>query len=286
MEKLVPTEYARHLISSGQEAKLGGERRHITTYFADIVGFTRLSHILPPEELVIVLSEYLELLSNEVIDFGGTLDKFNGDDVMAFWGAPTVTSDHGFMAIKCALASLQTLESMHTEWREQGRPTLSASFGIATGDVIVGNVGNKQRMNYTVIGDSVNLASRLQGLNRIYQTHILIADQTAQESKGKLVLRLIDVVAVYNREEAVNIYEPLSLIESATPTHHQIADLHNQAMSAYQTQNYAKAIELFDQVLQIKPHDGPAAVLKARCEQYQLNPPPSDWNGVYQMTLK
>ncbi|MES1227172.1 MAG: adenylate/guanylate cyclase domain-containing protein, partial [Armatimonadota bacterium] len=121
LEKLVPAEYARWLISSGQEARLGGERRHLTTYFGDIIGFTSLSHDLAPEELMKVLTEYLDLLSNEVLAHGGTIDKFNGDDVMAFWGAPTLTDDHALAACRSALKSVKAVQNMHLEWSDHGR---------------------------------------------------------------------------------------------------------------------------------------------------------------------
>ncbi|MEZ5164100.1 MAG: adenylate/guanylate cyclase domain-containing protein, partial [Fimbriimonadaceae bacterium] len=116
-------------------------------------------------------------------------------------GAPTITSDHAVVAVKCALHSLKGLERMHFEWSEEGRPILTASFGIATGDVIVGNVGNKRRMNYTVIGDSVNLASRLQSLNKFYGTNILISNKTYLEASDEILARMVDVVGVFNREE-------------------------------------------------------------------------------------
>lgn len=286
MEKLVPTEYARHLIASGKEATLGGERRHITTYFGDIVGFTRLSHQLPPEELVVVLAEYLDVLSNEVETFGGTLDKFNGDDVMAFWGAPTLTSDHALMAVKSALASLQTLENLHSDWREQGRPVLSASFGIATGDVIVGNVGNQRRMNYTVIGDSVNLASRLQGLNKFYGTHILVSESTANECGDAIVVRPIDIVQVFNREEPVRIFQPIALTETASPADLNLASLHAEAFEAYEKRQFAKAAQVFESILALYPNDGPASILHARSLEFLKTPPPSSWKGATELGFK
>lgn len=286
MEKLVPTEYARHLITSGQEARLGGERRHITTSFGDIVGFTRLSHQLPPEELVVVLAEYLDVLSGEVLRYSGTLDKFNGDDVMAFWGAPTVTGDHASMAVKTALSTLDRLDHMHIEWREQGRPVLSASFGIATGDVIVGNVGNQQRMNYTVIGDSVNLASRLQGLNKFYKTHILIGPVTAAECAGQFLLRRVDTVYVFGRDEPVTIYEPLVDADRASTAQRVLVDKTKEAFDAYDRRMWTRAAQIFEEVMEHAPGDGPSAILHARCLEFLRNPPPPGWNGAYELRSK
>ncbi|MCB0826489.1 MAG: adenylate/guanylate cyclase domain-containing protein [Armatimonadetes bacterium] len=286
LEKLVPSEYARTLIASGREAKLGGERRHITTYFGDIVGFTKLSHELPPEELIAVLGEYLEVLSNEILETGGTLDKFNGDDVMAFWGAPTITSDHAVVAVKCALHSLKGLERMHFEWSEEGRPILTASFGIATGDVIVGNVGNKRRMNYTVIGDSVNLASRLQSLNKFYGTNILISNKTYLEASDEILARMVDVVGVFNREEPEPIYEPLAIKAHATPEQVELVEMHNAAAEAYLARDWVKARDLFAKVVALDPEDGPARILHTRCENFIELPPDDDWSGAYQMSWK
>lgn len=286
MEKLVPADYARALIASGEEAKLGGQRRHLTTYFADIVGFTRLSHELPPEELLEVLSEYLDVLSNVVLESGGTVDKFNGDDVMAFWGAPTVVADHAAAAVRSALRSIQALEKLHGELQERDLPVLSASFGIATGDVIVGNVGSKRRMTYTVIGDSVNLASRLQGLNKFYQSHILASDSTRQEAQTEFVWRRIDRVAVFGRDLPEVIWEPLVLAEIATEADRWVVDRTEEAFRCLWDRDFAGAENAFGSVLELRPGDGPATVLRERAIRYRQEPPDDDWDGSFQMTLK
>ncbi|MBS1708518.1 MAG: adenylate/guanylate cyclase domain-containing protein [Armatimonadetes bacterium] len=286
LEKLVPTEYARWLISSGQEAKLGGERRHITTYFADIIGFTALSQDLPPEELVDVLTEYLDVLSAEVLRHGGTVDKFNGDDVMAFWGAPTVTTDHAVAACRAAYSSLASLDSLHVEWRNHGRPLLRASFGIATGDVVVGNVGSRQRMNYTVIGDSVNMASRLQGLNKFYGTNILLGRGTYEEAGSAIVARHIDRVAVFGRDDPEDVYELLAMADHATELQIKLAELHKEAMRAYLGRDWDGAVAALDKVLHYMPHDGPARVLAERAREYHSQPPGKNWDGSVQMMAK
>ncbi|MBS1724889.1 MAG: adenylate/guanylate cyclase domain-containing protein [Armatimonadetes bacterium] len=286
LEKLVPSEYARWLIATGQEARLGGERRHITTYFGDIIGFTALSEKMEPEDLVEVLAEYLDVLSSEVIASGGTVDKFNGDDVMAFWGAPNPIDDHAFMACKSAIASQKTLAALHNEWKEHGRPIMRASFGISTGDVIVGNVGSRQRMNYTVIGDAVNLASRLQALNKYYSTEILLGPIARQEAGDRIVARMVDWVSVVGRDEPVRVFELLALREEATPDDLFVAEKHNEAMDLYRMRQWQSAIVAFAAVLKIRPHDGPARILLDRCEKYLDHPPPDDWNGSVQVSIK
>lgn len=281
LEKLVPAEYARWLISSGQEAKLGGERRHITTYFGDIIGFTSLSNDLAPEELMRVLTEYLDLLSNQVLAHGGTIDKFNGDDVMAFWGAPTVTEDHALAACRSALASMKAVATMHREWSDHGRPVLGASFGIATGDVIVGNVGNRQRMNYTVIGDSVNMASRLQGLNKFFGTSALISQRTRTEAGHMVVARWVDRVTVLGRAEPEDVYELMALRDEATPHQLEFERLHEEAKVAFLARDWGAAEERVGHVLSILPHDGPSSILRARISSLKSTALDAAWDGSH-----
>lgn len=286
LEKLVPGDYARYLIATGQEAKLGGERRHITTYFADIIGFTALSERMPPEELVEVLAEYLDVLSSEVIQLGGTVDKFNGDDVMAFWGAPNPQADHAFLACRSAVASQKTLSALHTEWLEQGKPIMRASFGISTGDVIVGNVGSRQRMNYTVIGDAVNLASRLQGLNKYYGTEILIGPQCRSEAGDRIVARTIDFVSVAGRGEPVQVSELLGITEDVDAETVELAAKYEQALELYRSRQWQAAAVHFNTVLKVWPDDGPSKILLERCERYLQDPPHHDWDGSVQLSMK
>lgn len=264
LQKLVPAEYARYLIQSGQEAKLGGERRQISTFFGDIIGFTSLSHELAPEELMSVLTEYLHVLSEQVMNHGGTIDKFNGDDVMAFWGAPTAIKNHAELACRCALASMNAIDQLHTELRDHGRPLLRASFGIATGDVIVGNVGNYARMNYTVIGDSVNLASRLQGVNKFYQSNILICKETLDQAGNAIVARWVDRVVLSGRDTDEDIYELLSLRESANERQLALETWHNQAKECFAMRKWDEAEEALLLSLAADAEDAPASILLDR----------------------
>ncbi len=285
-EKLVPAQYARHLVTTGQEAKLGGERKRITIYFADIVGFTRMSEMMPPEELVEVLAEYLDVLSGEVIKHEGTVDKFNGDDVMAFWGAPSPVENPTLCACVSAMRSQEALRALHLSWGEHGRPLLGASFGIATGDVIVGNVGSRERMNYTVIGDAVNLASRLQGLNKFYETSILISEQTMLEAGDAIVTRLVDYVAVAGREHPASVYELVGLADETSADDRRIASLHNSAMARYRERQFVEASDVFRTVVAERDKDGPARILLKRCLGYISNPPGEDWDGSYRVEAK
>ena len=208
-EKLVPADYARWLMKSGQEAKLEGERRELTIFFADVVGFTRLSERLGPEELVETLASYFEVLTRAVLREGGTVDKFNGDDVMAFWGAPQVMKDHAERAVRAALSAQTELAALRAEWEAEGIAILDISYGIATGEVIVGNIGNRRRMNYTVIGDAANVASRLEGLNKQLGTSILISNATAGQLSDAFTLRPVENAVIPGRQMSELVWEVL-----------------------------------------------------------------------------
>jgi adenylate cyclase len=285
-EKLVPAQYARHLVTTGQEARLGGERKHITIYFADIVGFTRLSEMMPPEELMEVLTEYLDVLSGQVIEHEGTVDKFNGDDVMAFWGAPGAVANPAYSACVSAVRSQEALRGMHSMLAQRGHPELLASFGIATGDVIVGNVGSRARMNYTVIGDAVNLASRLQGLNKLYETSILIGEQTMLEAGEGIVTRLIDFVTVAGREHPAQVYELMGLAGEVTAEDERIAQLHNGAMARYREGQFLEAADGFRTVIAVREKDGPARIMLKRSLEFIERPPGEGWDGSYRAESK
>ena len=285
-QKLVPADYARFLMRSGQEAKLGGERRHLTTSFADIIGFTSFSETVPPETLTQILSEYLDVLSGEVLKSEGTVDKFNGDDVMAFWGAPAHVEDHALAACTTALSSQITISRLYADWATREIPRLRIAFGIATGDVVVGNVGSRERMNYTVIGDSVNLASRLQGLNREYQTEILISEQTAKEAGKAIIARLVDHVIVQGKESSVPVYELIGLADDTDHYWDKLIEVYGRGLDAYMVKDWDAAEKFFREVKSLRPQDGPARTMLARIERWKLSPPGDDWTGAYQIGYK
>src|SRR5262249_26375049 len=156
----------------------GGEHRRLTIYFSDIADFTSISESMPPEALVAHLGEYLQAMSEQVLAAGGTVDKYIGDAVMAFWGAPLENAEHDRGAGTAAVRNQQPLRKLRERWQAEGKPPFRARIGIHTGEVIVGNIGSAARLNYTVIGDAVNLASRLEGLNKYYDTSILISEST------------------------------------------------------------------------------------------------------------
>ncbi len=220
----VTEKIVNELIKNPDLAKLGGERREVTVLFSDVKGFTTFSEHHSPEEVVAILNEYLTEMTNIIIRWDGTLDKFVGDMIVAFWGAPLPQPNHAELAIKCTLHMKQRLKELKERWVREGRVPLEAGFGINTGEVIVGNIGAEgKKMDYTVIGDNVNLGSRVEGLTRKYNAEIIITESTllkvrdliGQGAFGHMMIRGLDIVAVKGKAEPVRIYEVASLDEGS-----------------------------------------------------------------------
>lgn len=216
----VTEKVVNELIKHPNLAKLGGERREITVLFSDVRGFTTFSEKHTPEEVVAMLNEYLGEMTRIIFLWDGTLDKFVGDEIVAFWGAPVPQEDHAELALKCALHMMRRLKELEEKWVSEGKEPLRAGFGINTGDMIVGNIGAEgKKMDYTVIGDNVNLGARVEGLTRKYDTDIIITESTLNKTKdiimkgtfGHVSARGLDMVLVKGKAEPVNIYEIVSL---------------------------------------------------------------------------
>ena len=284
--KYVPADLVRSLLRSGQEAALGGENRIVTIYFSDIVSFTSIAEPMPPAQLVQHLGEYLSAMSQAVLETGGTVDKYIGDAIMAFWGAPQPHSAHAVAACTAALRSQQTLAGLRRKWQAEGKPPFFARIGLNTGEVVVGNIGSTARLNYTVIGDPVNLASRLEGLNKHYGTEILISESTYLAARDAIAARPIGWVSVKGKTSAVLVYELLALKSDADPSMAELIALSLSALDAYRDREWAKAIQLAEQVLKLKPGDGPAQRLTENCRACQTAPPDESWAGVQRMESK
>lgn len=206
----------QELIKNPEMAKLGGERKEVTVFFSDLRGFTSMSEKLDPEKVVEILNEYFSAMTEIVFKWEGTLDKFIGDAIMVFWGAPIHIPDHGERAVKCAVEMVQRLRELNNKWRQEGKPELHLGAGIHTGQALVGNIGAEgKKMDYTVIGDTVNLASRLEGLNKQYNSEIIISEATFERVKHLLERELKDVVEVIplgetfvkGKEKPIRIYQ-------------------------------------------------------------------------------
>ncbi|HVC94859.1 MAG TPA: adenylate/guanylate cyclase domain-containing protein, partial [Pirellulales bacterium] len=284
--KFVPVDLVRSLLSSGQEAVLGGQRRILTVYFSDIADFTTISEQLDPEKLVEVLGEFLSAQSCGILQHGGTIDKFIGDSIMAFWGAPMPNTRHALAACIAAIQNQQKLRELHQKWQAEQKPLLINRIGINTGEVLVGNFGYEERMNYTVIGDSVNLASRLEGLNKLYGTRTIIAEATYREVRQEVVARPLDKVLVKGKTEPILIYELLGLKQEVDHGTEELAETFNRALEHYWRQDWVAAMTLFQKVLRTHALDTAARVMVDRCVGYQQHPPGSDWNGVHLLANK
>jgi adenylate cyclase len=284
--KYVPAEVVRALLAAGQDATLGGERRTITIYFSDIADFTSISEQLTPEQLVTQLAEYLSAQSEQVLETHGTVDKYIGDAIMAFWGAPVVNSLQALAACTAAIRNQEKLQEMREKWKGEGKPLFFSRIGINTGEVIVGNFGSSARLNYTVIGDPVNLASRLEGLNKHYGTAIMISESTYEAAKEGIVARPLDWVSVKGKKSGVLVYELIGLKGEVSESIEKLVELYTHALASYRKQDWTGAIELFEQVLQIKPDDKPAKQMLKRCQDYQANSPGQAWDGVHRMVEK
>ena len=275
------------LISNPAKLTLGGQRRELTVLFSDIEGFTRLSQELPPEGLVRMLNEYLSVMSNIIFKNDGTLDKYEGDAVMAFWGAPIPQNDHALRACRSALQMQTSLVDVNNYWREHDKPTLSIRIGIHTGEMVVGNMGASGKFAYTVIGDSVNLASRLEGANKEYKTGIMVSQRTYELVKSQILGRELDRITVKGRTEPVTTYELIQMLdEPVDPSLEQFLSFYNEAMLLYYGMRWREACEQFQECLRIRPADYPSQLHIARALAYQASPPPTDWNGVFVMLTK
>ena len=284
--KYVPADLVTELMSGSKEAELGVEKRDMTIYFSDIAGFTPLSEKLRPEELVEELSIYFDGMTQMIIAHKGTIDKYIGDSIMAFWGAPSNLESHAVWACQAALRCQRYVYGLSREWIKRGLPPLKTRVGLHTGEVLVGNIGYSDRLNYTVIGDNVNIASRLEGLNRYYETEILISGSTYQKAKEEIETRLIDVVVVKGRTQGVPVYELAAEKNSLDSKWADFYGNFNEAMRLYLSREWDKAGEELARAARISPNDKPLQIIRDRCTAYKKNPPPQDWQGVVVMQKK
>lgn len=272
------------LISHPEKLKLGGERKELTVLFSDLEGFTTLSEGMRPEVLVGLLNEYLSEMTGLVFRNHGTLDKFEGDAVMAFWGAPIHQEDHALRACRTALEMQEELVRLRDRWAGTGRPVLRARIGLNTGEMVVGNMGATGRFDYTVIGDSVNLASRLEGANKQYGTGIIVSERTYELVRPHLAGRELDLLTVKGRSEPLRIFELFRRPDSGGAS--AMLEEYERALALYRRREWGAAQRAFAALLERYPDDGPSRLYRERCALYASTPPPDTWNGVFALTDK
>src|SRR5215831_7823524 len=272
-QKYIPTALVRTLVARGVEARPGGRQEVLTVLFTDIVGFTGLSEQLG-DAIVPVLSEYLELASAAISAHDGTIDKFIGDAVMAFWGAPMPNDRHAIEACAAALEFRRRLRHRCAEIGGDGGPPLRIRVGINTGRMLVGNIGSSERLSYTVIGDAVNVASRLEAVNKRYGTEILIGEDTRAAAGDAILVRRLDRVAVYGSTQGLAVYELLGMADHNSSQSPEWVQAYEAGLEAYSCRDWARAIALFETAMAARGDDLPSRVLIERCRKYLASQPP------------
>jgi adenylate cyclase len=275
------------VLAKGGSVRLGGEKRVLTVLFSDVRGFTSISEKLDPHVLLELLNEYLTPMTDIIVSgHQGTLDKYIGDAIMAFWGAPQSQADHALRACRAALAMIERLEALRERWRARGLPEVDVGIGINTGPMSVGFVGSQDRFyNYTVLGDAVNLASRLEGANKEYGTRILLGPATHDAVRDAVVARGLDLVRVKGKREPVQIHELLGMAP-ASPALAAFVARFQWGLSAYQAQRWDEAIARFREADQLRGGDPPSRNYVERCEAMRRDPPGPEWDGVFEMKTK
>ncbi|MCK9281155.1 MAG: adenylate/guanylate cyclase domain-containing protein [Melioribacteraceae bacterium] len=281
----VSESFVNVLISDPAKLKLGGERKELTMLFSDIAGFTSISESKKPEELVSFINEYLSVMTEIVLSNQGTLDKYIGDAIMAFWGAPIELRTHAINACSTALQMQKKLIELNKKFSLSNENNLSVRIGINSGNVIVGNIGGSKRFDYTVMGDNVNLASRLESVNKVYSTCILIGENTYELIKDDFITRELDSIKVKGKEIKTNIYELFSTKDEVEPEIFSFIDKFSNALALYRNQKFEKAIIIFNDCFE-KYSDEASKVFIERCNYFINNKPDEDWDGVFVLKSK
>ena len=263
-----------------------GTRERLTILFSDIRGFTSISEQYEAEKVVDILNGYLSGMVDVIFEHEGTLDKFIGDAIMAFWGAPIRVNDHGMRAVETAIDMMRQLEVINEGLKAKGMSPLSIGVGINTGDVILGNIGSEKKLDYTVIGDNVNLASRMEGLTKEYGCPILITESTYKEVQDMILCRVVDIVRVKGKTKGIKIFEPLSAKKGGEGLFEKVISLSEEGFDYYLGRDWERAKEKYSELLLVKPDDKVGRIFIERCEEHKVDEEPEDWDGVYTMMKK
>lgn len=277
------------MLSNPDMVKVGGEKKNITVFFSDVRDFTTISEKLTPEQLSTCLNQYMGVMTNIIFDSNGTLDKYIGDAIVAFWGAPLDVQNHAYHAVKAAVKMMDILPDINESFKKQGFPLFKHGVGLNTGDCSVGNMGSDKIFQYTALGDNMNLGARLESLCKYYGVQINISEFTKnaipEDMQKEFTFRILDKVRVKGKTTAVTIYEVLH-------TKHLIKnDLdaqngYEQAFNFYQTQKFQDAIYLLKPICEKYPEDKPSKRIKEICEEFLVHPPGEQWDGVFTHTTK
>lgn len=264
---------------------LDAENREMTVLFSDIRGFTTISEGLTPAQLSELMNAYLTPMTKIIHENRGTIDKYIGDAVMAFWGAPLKNSNHACHALKAAMDMLERLNAIRMEFVERGWPEIYIGIGLNTGMMSVGNMGSEFRLSYTVLGDAVNLGSRLEGLTKVYGVEIIVSE-TTKDAVPEFIYRELDIVKVKGKDKPIGIYEPIALEEEITDEELDEIEMSRKAILAYRNQDWLNARLLFKELQEMVPERRLYSIYLERIEDFMSNPPPTDWGGVFSHTTK
>jgi class 3 adenylate cyclase len=284
--KYVPADLVADLMTLGQEARLSVEKREITIFFSDIADFTTLTEKTSPDQLVDILAVYFDGMTRAIIESKGNVDKYIGDAIMAFWGAPRHLSDHAVLACLAAIKCRDHARRVSEEQRKLGKMPLDTRIGLNTGVAIIGNIGYDERLNYTAMGDMINLGSRLEALNKYYGTEILISENTWQLAKDAIETRFIDIVAVKGKSIPVRIYEVICLRGGLTEAQGILVADYQRAMELYLARKFQAAVQLLEKLAQTYQEDMAVCIMLERNRAFLSNPPPPDWQGEFVMKSK
>ncbi|MBX2799428.1 MAG: hypothetical protein KTR31_17265 [Myxococcales bacterium] len=279
-ERYVPRQLVRRVLESGQAARLGAERKELSVLFTDIESFTSVVEATPPDEVLEALGRYLQGMNAAIHACRGTVAQYLGDGIMAFWGAPEPLEDHAVHACLAALAMHQHSETLVAQATEAGTLPFPTRFGIDTGQVMVGNIGALERFSYGILGDTVNIAARLEDLNKVYGTRVIAGSRTVQLARPTLLFRPLDRVLLKGKTRPVLVYEVVGVREQMSDEVLSWVASHTRGLEAYFERRFDDARAAFAEVLEHRPDDGPATLMTKRCTAYLTDPPPTDWGGA------
>ena len=273
------------ILSKDEDPGLGGKELHGTVLFTDIKDFTTISERMSPRDLVALLNDYFSIATDVIQRHEGMLDKYLGDAIMALFGAPLTSEGHAVQACLSAL-QIQELVAHDNILNMEGRPKLITRIGLNSGPMVVGNVGSDRRLDFTAIGDTVNLASRLEGANKIYGTRIIVSERTLKESQDRFIVRPLDILRVKGKTEPVAIFELIAEREKGLERDLVLAQRFRQGCGWYRERSFKKALSVFQEILTQSPEDGPSQLYRDRCIECLSSPPPEDWDGVFTLYTK
>jgi adenylate cyclase len=284
--QFVAPEVVADLAADPSKVKLGGEKRELTIFFLDIAHFTNISEKMDAEELIKFLNRYLSALSDRIFERHGTIDKYIGDCIMAFWNAPVENKNHRADAILAALDCQRTIAELNKNL-DKGLPEVPAArIGISSGVATVALTGTQRKLQYTAIGDEVNLASRLEGANKFFRSKIMISEATYEGAKDRVVVRCLGSARVVGKETPIRVYEPLAETGKLPEDWAKALPLYEKGLAAFEKRRFDKAVDAFEEFLKIFPDDGPAQLYRDRSRDYAAIPPDKSWDGVFNLTAK